>query len=195
MTVIGLTGSIAMGKSTVVKMVRQSYHPPIWDADLEVHNMYKNDKNLIDKIGLAFPGVLDDNKVNRVSLLKQLLDKPEKLQILNKLVHEPLAKKGQRFLKKWARSSFVVLDVPLLYEIGWDKWCDKVVVVAAPSFIQEQRLMRRSQFNQTRMRFFIENQISSTQKELWADHVIRSGLSKNHTCCQLKSILSDFFSF
>lgn len=190
MKVIGLTGSIAMGKSTVVNMIRQQYRIPIWDADKEVHRMYREDKQLIAKIVEAFPGAVDGSGVNRPKLLEQLLRAPERLSALNSIVHGPLGNQGKAFLKRWSKQPCVLLDVPLLYEIGWHVWCDMVVVVAAPLFIQQQRLLRRSHFNQTRMRFFIDNQMSSQQKQQLSDHTIYSGLSKNHTFKQVKEIFS-----
>lgn len=190
MKVIGLTGSIAMGKSTVVKMISQQYRLPVWDADSEVHQMYRTDQQLIGKIEQAFPGVVNAAGVDRVKLLEQLLHMPDGLGRLNDIVHGPLGERGQAFLRRWARQPYVLLDVPLLYEIGWHVWCDVVVVVAAPDFVQEQRLWRRSQFNQTRMRFFIDNQKSSEQKQQLADHVILSGLSKANTCRQIKQIFN-----
>ena len=190
MKVIGLTGSIAMGKSTVSKMIRRQYQLPVWDADLEVHNLYREDKCLIEKIASAFPGVVEDEAVNRRKLMEALLLTPERLSELNDIVHGPLGHRGQDFIKRWRRARFVILDVPLLYEIGWDIWCDKVIVVAAPTFIQAQRLIKRSQLNQKRMQFFIRNQMSSEEKQQLADHVILSGLSKNYTFAQLKQVFS-----
>lgn len=191
MIVIGLTGSIAMGKSTVSKMLQRHHHIPVWDADETVHHLFRTSENLRDEIDQHFPGCVKDSAVDRGNLREIVFHDSKKLRLLESLIHPKIAEDCHAFIKKNSVSKACVLDIPLLFEINWDEWCDTTIVVSAPQFLQKLRLLRRPGIEKKTMDSILKQQWSDRDKCLAADFVIKTGLTKGYTFYQLKKIMTE----
>ncbi|MFZ0109173.1 MAG: dephospho-CoA kinase, partial [Pseudolabrys sp.] len=142
MFVLGLTGSLGMGKSTTAKFFAEE-GVPLHDADAEVHRLYERDATPL--IEAAFPGTTVGGKVDRDKLAQRVLGDPVAIRKLEGIVHPLVRRAEEHFLAEAARkgASIVVLDIPLLFETGADRRCDAVVVVSAPADVQRARVFER----------------------------------------------------
>src|ERR1700687_5773887 len=142
MFILGLTGSIGMGKSTTAKMFAEA-GVPVYDADAAVHRLYEGEAT--PQIEAAFPGTTKDGKVDREILGKRVLGDAAAIKRLEQIVHPLVGAASARFLAEAERSgaAVAVLDVPLLFETGGDARCDAVVVVSAPAEVQRTRAFER----------------------------------------------------
>ena len=140
MIVLGVTGSIAMGKSTVSTMLSH-LNNPIHDADKTVHELMDVNGKAYHKIAKSFPEAIQVNGIDRTKLGQEVFGNPEKLKQLENILHPLVREARDKFIRQQSRykSRLVILDVPLLYETGGDKDCDKVLVVSAPYFIQKAK--------------------------------------------------------
>jgi dephospho-CoA kinase len=179
MQIIGLTGSIGMGKSTVARALRR-LGIPVHDADAEVHCLLRQDSALIQAVETSFPGVSGADGINRQKLAERVLGDPVALQRLEALVH-PCVRRSQAFFIKSMRGRrcpLVVLDIPLLFETEGDAYCDRTIVVAAPSFLQRQRVLARPGMSVARFIAIRARQMPDEQKLRRADVVIPTGLDR-----------------
>ena len=144
MIVIGLTGSIGMGKSTTATLFRR-LGVPVHDSDAAVHAMMRPGGEAVSAIDAAFPGVVSDGAVDRTRLGARVFGDPPALRRLEAIVHPLVARRSRTFLRssRRARRPIVVLDVPLLLEGRSHRMCDLVAVVSAPAFVQRQRVLAR----------------------------------------------------
>ena len=144
MLIIGLTGSIGMGKSTTAAMVRE-HGTPVYDADAAVHDLYDVGGAAVGPVGEAFPGVVQGGAVDRELLRQRVLGDPEALKRLNAIVHPLVGIDRQSFFAEAQAkgADMVILDIPLLYETGGDARMDAVVVVSAPADMQRERVLAR----------------------------------------------------
>ena len=144
MKVLGLTGSIAMGKSTVAKMLKRQ-GIPVHDSDATVHRLMAPGGDAFKGIAEVFPSVIVDGHIDRQTLGRIVFGQPDKLKILESISHPLVARETRRFLaRQQARGrGLVVLDIPLLFETGAEKRCDFIACVSAPAFIQTQRALAR----------------------------------------------------
>ena len=151
MFVLGLTGSLAMGKSATAKMFVEE-GVPVHDADAAVHRLYAGEAAPL--IEAAFPGTTKDGKVDREALAQRVIGDAAAIKRLEAIVHPLVHAASVKFLAEAERNgaSVAVLDVPLLFETGGDKRCDAVVVVSAPAQIQRQRALERPGMNEDRDR-------------------------------------------
>jgi dephospho-CoA kinase len=191
MIILGLTGSIAMGKSTAASMLRRM-GIPVCDSDAVVHALLAKGGAGVGPVGDAFSGVVVDGAVVRPELGKQVFGNPDALRRLEAILH-PLVYDAQRcFLRQAAmrRTPIAVLDVPLLYEGGSDQWCDAVLVVSAPRFLQEQRVLARPGMTRDRLKATLARQMSDADKRRRADFVVQTGLGKNLTLNRLREIVT-----
>lgn len=193
MIVLGLTGSMAMGKSTITRMLRLIYHVPVWDADQVVRDLLETDQDLIQEISKRYPHVMIQGKVDRSLLRLKAFEDQGCLETLENLIHERALSLCLQFLDKMKRLniSVCVLDVPLLFEVDWDRFCTHSVVVHAPSFIQKQRLRDRKYLTDKNINFLLSRQMSLSKKKARATYEILSGLSKGNTFRQLRRIMED----
>ena len=187
MIVLGLTGSIGMGKSTAAAALARmglSVH----DADAVVHRLLAGDRALIDAVRRAFPGVYRDGRIDRQRLAKKVFGKPAALARLEALVHPRVCRAERRFLERQARrrARIVVLDIPLLFETGAEARCDAVIVVTAPSWLQAQRVLRRPGFTVERLESVLERQLPDREKRRRADFVVQTGLGKGFSLRALR---------
>ena len=193
MIVLGLTGSMAMGKSTIIRALRLIYNVPVWDADQAVRDLLVEDLQLIQEIAVLYPGVMVEGKVDRSLLRSKAFRDEECLTTLEHLIHERAFSKMIEFLEKMRRLGirWCVVDVPLLFEVGWDSFCTHTAVIYSPSFVQQQRLQKRPGLNLENLNHVLNRHWTLPQKKAQATFEIQSGLSKGHTFRQLKTIVKD----
>jgi dephospho-CoA kinase len=191
MVLLGLTGSIGMGKSTAATMFGWM-GVPVHDADAEVHRLYASDACAKAAIEAAFPGSVRDGRIDRQALGAQVIGRPEALRRLERIVHPRLAMRRRRFLEQAARRRrpVVVLDVPLLFETGGQRRVDLTLVVTAPAFIQRQRVLRRAGMTAEKLAGILARQMPDAQKRRRADFIVPTGLGRRPTLVALRRILT-----
>ncbi|MEE8334003.1 MAG: dephospho-CoA kinase [Alphaproteobacteria bacterium] len=190
MIVIGLTGSIGMGKTTTAAMLRRM-GVPVCDSDAVVHALLAQSGAAVGPVGRAFEGVVRDGAVDRRALGDQVFGDAAALRRLEAIIH-PLVRRAQiRFLKGAAvrHVPLVVLDVPLLYESGTDALCDIAIVVTAPRFLQEQRVLSRPGMTRARLVATLARQMPDGEKRRRADFVVQTGQGHRHTLNRLSGIV------
>lgn len=171
--ILGLTGSIGMGKSTTAQMFRDA-GVPVHDADATVHALYSG--KAAPLIEGAFPGTVANGVVDRAKLGASVLGKPEAMAKLEAIIH-PLVHQAERdFLVANAETPLVVLDVPLLYETGGEGRVDAIVVVTAPKDVQRARVLARSGMNEDKLAAILARQVPDAEKRKRADHLIDTSL-------------------
>jgi dephospho-CoA kinase len=190
MWVIGLTGSIGMGKSTAVAMLRRM-RIPVHDADAAVHALIGPGGAAVAEVARAFRGVVRNGVVDRKSLGERVFKDPAARAKLEAILHPRVREATRAFVKRHrrARRDLVVLDIPLLFETGGERLCDAVIVVSAPRTIQEQRVLRRAGMTRERFRGILAAQLCDAEKRRRADFVVKTGLSKGRTLRQLSAIV------
>ena len=182
MVIIGLTGSIGMGKSTAAAMFRR-LGVPVQDADATVHQLLGPGGAAVPYIAALYPDVVKDGAVDRGALGARVFGDPVALKQLEGILHPLVARARDHFLKTHARRGdpVVVLDVPLLFETGGDRNCDLTVVVSAPAFIQAQRVMARPGMTAGKLRDILARQMPDLEKRQRADLVVETGLGRRHS--------------
>jgi dephospho-CoA kinase len=189
MIVLGLTGSIGMGKSTVATMFADE-GVPIFDADAAVHRLQGPEGALVDEIELRFPGTTGPEGVNRGALAERVLAEPEALRRLEALVHPAVAREREAFLIEHESAPLVVLDIPLLFEAGGSEQVDKIVVVSAPAEVQRERVLARPGMTEEKFERILARQLPDEEKRARADFVIATGGSKDETRRAVRRILA-----
>lgn len=170
--VLGLTGSIGMGKSTTARMFADE-GIPVWDADATVHRLYQPGQPAARAVKMLFADAIDaDGSVNRARLRALIQADSTVLDRLNAAVHPLVAVDRAAFLAAHATADIVLLDVPLLYETGLDAACDAVAVVSAPADIQRQRVLDRGAMTEDEFQTILARQIPDAEKRERADYVI-----------------------
>lgn len=178
--ILGLTGSIGMGKSTVARMFRQQ-GVPVFDADAVVHALQGPGGRALADIELLFPGVTGPAGLDRAALGARVFADPHALRRLEAIVH-PLVEAARRaFLWRHRRQPLVVLDVPLLFESGGWRACDFVAVVSAPLRVQRARVLARPGMTADRLAAVLARQMPDAQKRRRADFVIPTGRGRRAT--------------
>jgi dephospho-CoA kinase len=187
---LGLTGSIGMGKSTVAQMFRDE-GAPVYDADAAVHALYADGGAAVGPVGEAFPATIVDGAVDRERLSKAVLNDPEALQRLERIVHPLVGAAQMQFLDDARRAGapLVVLDIPLLYEKGGEKRVDAVVVVSAPADVQRARVLARPGMTVEKFEAILAKQTPDADKRARADFVIETGGSFDETRVQVCAVL------
>jgi len=188
MLIIGLTGSIGMGKSTVAARLR-ALGIAVCDADAEVHNLYEG--AAVPAIEAAFPGTIAAGKVDRQKLAAALLAEPDKFKRLEAIVHPLVFEAKRAFLRSEAArgAAMAVVEVPLLLEGGGEKRVDVVVVVSAPAEAQRQRVMQRPGMTLEKLEQMLTRQMSDADKRARADFVVDTGGAFADTYAQVDSIV------
>jgi dephospho-CoA kinase len=188
MFVIGLTGSIGMGKTATAKMFAEE-GVPVHDADAAVHRLYEGEAApLIEK---AFPGTTAAGKVDRDSLGQRVLGNDLAMKRLEAIVHPLVRQAEERFLMQAEQqgAKAAVLDIPLLYETQGDRRCDAVVVVSAPAELQRQRAFERAGMTEQKFDAILAKQIPDVEKRRRADFVVDTSLGFDHARAQVRDIL------
>ncbi|WP_347267577.1 dephospho-CoA kinase [Paracoccus sp. (in: a-proteobacteria)] len=170
---LGLTGSVGMGKSTAAAMFRELGHP-VWDADEAVHRLYAAGGAAVAPVAAAFPGVLHDGGIDRARLRGALAGDPAAYARLEAIVHPLVAADRQAFIAARPKAPILVLDIPLLYETGAEAGMDGVAVVSAPAGLQRARVMARPGMTEENFRLILARQMPDADKRARADWVIPS---------------------
>ncbi len=192
MIVLGLTGSIGMGKSTAANSFRR-LRIPVFDADAAVHRLQGKGGAAVRPIEAAFPGTTRDGRVDREALRARVLGDPAALTRLERIVH-PLVRKAELSFLAAARrrgEPIAVLDIPLLLETGGRRHVDKVIVVSAPAAVQRARVLARSGMTEDRLKAILARQMPDALKRRKADHVVRTGLSRHAAQRHIRRIVRE----
>lgn len=191
MKIVGLTGSIGMGKSTTAAMFRDA-GIPVYDADAAVHDLYDPGGAAVGPVGEAFPGVVKDGRVDREALRRQVLGNPEALKRLNAIVHPLVGQDRVQFFKaaEAAGADMVVLDIPLLFETGGHANVDAVVVVSAPPEMQRERVLARPGMTPERLDAILAQQTPDAEKRARAHFVVDTGQGLEHARAQVMTIIA-----
>lgn len=188
--VIGLTGSIGMGKSAAVAMLRRM-RIPVHDADAAVHDLIGPGGGAVEEIAVAFRGVVRNGVVDRKRLGDRIFRDPAARARLEAILHPRVREAAHAFLTQQVRRrrDLAVLDIPLLFETGGERLCDAVIVVSAPRVVQVQRVLARPGMTRERFAGILSAQLSDREKRRRADFVVETGLSKGETLRQLTAIV------
>lgn len=187
MVIVGLTGSIGMGKSTVAKMLRQM-GVPVYDADAAVHALQAPGGIALAPIEVAFPGVVKNGVLDRQALGARVFGNKEALRKLEAIVHPLVGQKQRAFLKRAAQRGvpLVVLDIPLLFEGRGERRVDGTLVVTAPGFLQHRRVMARPGMTREKLAGILLQQVPDSIKRRKATFVIPTGMGMAPTRAALQ---------
>ena len=190
MIVLGLTGSIGMGKSTTAGLFREA-GVPVQDADQVVAELYAKGGAAVEPVGGAFPGVVKDGAIDREALSRQVLGNPEALARLEAIVHPLVKAERDAFLAEAeaAGADVAVIEVQLLFEVGVHNVADAVVVVSAPESRQRERVLSRPRMTAERLEQILARQMPDADKRAKADFVIDTGRGIEAAREQVKAIL------
>lgn len=190
MIILGLTGSIGMGKSTTATMFREA-GVPVNDADETVHRLYSSAAAPL--IEARFPGVVTDGTVDREKLAKIVLGNTEAIRDLEKIVHPLVRQASQEFLEsnREAGTPIVVLDIPLLFETAGEGRVDKIVVVSAPADVQRERVLARPGMTVEKFEAILARQVPDAEKRKRADFVIDTGQGLDVARAQVDALVEE----
>lgn len=191
MKILGLTGSVGMGKSTAAALLRRM-GVPVFDADAAVHRLLGPGGGAVSAVALAFAGVLKGGAIDRVALGKRVFADADAMARLEAILHPRVRALERRFLAN-ARArgaALVVLDIPLLYETHGEARCDAVMVVWAPPALQRDRVLKRPGMDAARLKAILAKQLPSAAKRRRADFTVPSGLGLGATRRALRRALS-----
>ncbi len=188
MFVLGLTGSIAMGKSTTARLFAEE-GVPVYDADATVHRLYEGDA--APAIEAAFPGTTKGGKVDRAALGQRMVGDAEALRFLESIVHPLVGRVREQFLAEAEATGakVAVLDIPLLFETGGESRVDAVVVVSAPTGVQRARMLERG-LPADRLEALLTRQMPDAEKRRRADFVVDTGHGIESARAQVRAILA-----
>lgn len=189
--ILGLTGSIGMGKSTAATMFERE-GVPVFDADAEVHRLQGPGGALVEAIEARFPGTTGPGGVDRQKLGARVLGHPHELAALEAIVHPAVGRAQKRFLARHRARPVVVLDIPLLFEKGGWHRVGAIAVVSAPLWMQRKRVLRRPGMTNAKFKAIRHLQVPDRVKRARADFVIETGRPKSETHRQIRAITSCF---
>lgn len=167
---VGLTGSIGMGKSTTAAMFADA-GVPVWDADACVHRLYAPMGLAVDPILQVFPSAVENGSVSRAALKDLIAADPAVLPQIEQIVHPLVAADRAAFIADHP-AELVIFDIPLLFETNADHWLDKVIVVTAPADVQEARVLDRGTMTEDQFAMILAKQMPDAQKRSRADYII-----------------------
>ena len=186
---LGLTGSIGMGKSTTAAMFADA-GVPVHDSDAAVHRLYRSEAAPL--IEAAFPGTTSDGAVDRNKLGVRVLDDPEAFARLEAIVHPLVARSEAGFVEQ-ARADgvpLVVLDIPLLFEIGAEHRTDAILVVTAPAGVQRERVMARPGMTDAKFAAILARQVPDAEKRARADYIIDTALGMDAARAKVRDLIA-----
>ena len=190
MRILGLTGSIGMGKSTTAKLFAEA-GVPVYDADAAVHQLYEGEA--APAIEAAFPGTTSNGKVDRPKLSARVVHDPAAIKQLEQLVHPMLGASRQKFFAdaRAANAPVVVMDIPLLFETGGEKRVDAVVVVSTSPELQRARVLARGTMDEAKLDAIIAKQTPDAEKRKRADFVVDTSHGLEPVRAQITHILAE----
>jgi dephospho-CoA kinase len=189
MILLGLTGSIGMGKSTVAAMFAAA-GVPVFDADAEVHRLQGPGGELVEAIEELFPGTTGPAGVDRAKLSEAVLGDGEKLRALEELIHPVVGLNRAAFLDAHRDAPLVLFDIPLLYEKSGEAGLDAVIVVSAPAEVQRERVLRRPGMTVEKFEHILGLQLPDAEKRARADFVIDTGTTLEKTRAQVDALVT-----
>ncbi|MCR9079291.1 MAG: dephospho-CoA kinase [Hyphomonadaceae bacterium] len=190
MIILGLTGSIGMGKTATAAMFAAA-GLPVYDADAAVHALYEKGGAAVGPLSERFGDILKDGAVDRAALRAKVVDDPDAMKDLERIVH-PLVGRSQLNFRQQALESdskIAVLDIPLLFETGGDQRCDYVAVVTAPADLQEARVLARGEMSVEQFEQIRAKQMSDADKRARADFVISTAFGFDFTRAHVQAII------
>ncbi|QJQ31869.1 dephospho-CoA kinase [Sphingomonas lacunae] len=186
---VGLTGSIGMGKSTVAAMMRDE-GVAVFDADAEVHRLQAPGGAMLPLIEAAFPGTTGPAGLDRAALGARVFGDDEALRTLERIVHPAVAESQAEFMARHRHDPLVVLDIPLLFEKGGFSAVDRIIVVSAPADVQRERVLARPGMTVEKFEDIVARQTPDADKRARADHVIDTSATLDETRAQLRHVLA-----
>ena len=192
MLIVGLTGSIGMGKTTTASAFRR-LGVFVHNSDLAVHELLGIGRAAVQAVASEFPGVREGNGINRAKLGQIVFSDRSRLHELENILHPLVADHRRRFLMSASRrrERMVVLDVPLLFETGSDANCDVVITVWAPVFIQLRRVLARPEMNKERFNHILANQMPEKEKRRRSDFIVPTGLGHLESLRRIRKIIME----
>jgi dephospho-CoA kinase len=188
--IIGLTGSIGMGKSTVAAMF-EDQGISVFDADATVHRLQGPSGALLEQIETAFPGTTGPQGTDRQALGAAVLGNSDKLALLESIIHPAVAKERAHFFESHKNDDIVVFDIPLLFEKGGSESVDVIIVVSAPQDIQRARVMARQGMTLDKFEKILKLQMPDAEKRQNADYIIDTGQTLDSTRVQVQNIIKN----
>jgi len=187
MRILGLTGGIAMGKSSAARQLRR-LGLPVHDSDAAIHRLYAPGGRALAAVAKRFPEAIVAGRVDRQKLGQLVFGNPQALKDLERILHPLVRRESLAFLQRQARrrQPLAVLDVPLLFETGGEGHCDFVAVVSAPGFLQRQRALARPGMTPAKLAGILSRQTPDARKRRRADYVVPSGLGFGFALRHLK---------
>jgi dephospho-CoA kinase len=188
MIILGLTGSIGMGKSTTAELFAEA-GVPVYDADAAVHRLYEGEA--APAIEAAFPGTTENGKVDRVRLSARVVHDPGAMKKLEEIVHPMLGASRQKFLDDARRSGapVAVIDIPLLFETGGEKRVDAVVVVTTTAELQRKRILARPNMTEEKLQAILERQMPDAEKRKRAHFIVDTSHGLDPVRARIRDIL------
>ena len=186
--ILGLTGSIGMGKSAVAAMFVDE-GVPVFDADATVHDLQKAGGALVPAIEAAFPGTTGPDGVDRQKLGAAVFGDRDRLALLESIIHPAVAERRKAFLASYQDADMILFDIPLLFEKGGQAGVDTVVVVSAPAPVQRQRVLARANMTPDKFEHILALQMDDADKRARADHVIDTGKDISETRADVHSLV------
>ena len=186
--IIGLTGSIGMGKSAVASMFVDE-GVPVFDADATVHDLQKAGGALVSVIEAAFPGTTGADGVDRKALGAAVFGDRDRLALLESIIHPAVAERRKAFLASHQDADMILFDIPLLFEKGGQAGVDTVVVVSAPAPVQRERVLARPNMTPDKFEHILALQMSDADKRARADHVIDTGKDISDTRADVRALV------
>ncbi|MGD0864673.1 MAG: dephospho-CoA kinase [Rhizomicrobium sp.] len=188
---VGLTGSIGMGKTETAKMFAR-LGLPVYDADAAVHRLYEAGGAAVPLIAQAFPSTVIDGRVDRAELTKRVTTDKDAFKALESIVHPLVGRQQREFLKQAAEAGaeLVVLDIPLLFETGGHARVDAVVVVSAPHDVQRARVLQRPGMTPDKLDHILSRQVPDAEKRAQAHFVVETEHGLDHAFEQVKNIVA-----
>jgi dephospho-CoA kinase len=188
MFILGLTGSIGMGKSTTANFFAEA-GVPVHDSDAAVHRLYEGDA--VAPVAAAFAGVAVDGRIDRAKLAEQLIGKPDAIKRLEAIVHPLVRAATQRFVQEQAAKGarVILLDIPLLLETGGEQNVDAIVVVSSPPAVQRARVLARPGMTAAKLDALLTRQMPDTEKRARAHFVVDTSRSFDSARAQVHGIL------
>jgi len=190
MMVLGLTGSIGMGKSHAASVLAD-FGARVHDADRVVHELLAPGGAAVASVAALFPDCIAGDAVDRPVLGARVFGDARALSALEAVLHPMVTADRNRQLRLWQRQGvgLCILDIPLLFETGAERSCDATVLVTAPGFVQQARVLTRKGMTEDRLRHILDRQIPDREKRRRADFIVQTGLSKAFTRSQLYAVV------
>ena len=190
MWILGLTGAIGAGKSTLAKYLEKE-GVPVHSSDSEIHSLLKTDLEVQQKVRTLWPDVFIRGRIDRNLLGERVLSSPSSLSQLEDILYPSLAHRQKLFLdkNKILNYQFVVLEVPLLFEVGLDRYCDYVILASTPLYLRKLRVLKRKGMTLKKFKAFESHQMKESERKKRADFIIPCGREKGSALKRIREIL------